>query len=829
MAKEKIKCNQSEKDVKRAFRIARLRLLKNLLIWMSGVLTSVFLLVAVVFIGGKVIPISTYVGDENVDQYFSKEIASKSVFDAINSIDQFGVSDLPILEKALRDLEATPIGETGTLADIIQIDYQKLKTLKFGSETFSEELTSCIKVVATIESVGGTQILGDFNIEAFKTFEKVTEKPQIQDGYITKGEDGEFTSNPKHYYYKVEENGAAPMSEQSGEQPIIDTAKYERAFSDDGKLLVDADMDLYYVPLFKAPILDMLDLIDEIFGRVKVMDLLTMAGVEFTEGEEDNLIESLFEGKTVSELGGIVTDDIYLYDILKGDKDSDLYNILKEATGKETVEEITLSMLTDGLEINNISMTTVLPYKEWDEATQTTKDNSELYKILLSAIKEDGVSKLPEREVGEEDDAYDSRVEAAAKALSVSDLSSIEANDMLLSSIMSTPGQDVKDILQSATGKNYNEITVGMLSSLNTDNISLSVVLTPPSAEDNPDTTEDEREINKKLYDILLQALTITDADDQVITNPTYSDIKLSHLGKFNPDNIKLNTVMPKSADNAKLYDILKDLTNGKDYTVVSLVDLKTFNTDNIKLNTVMPKSADNAKLYDILKDVTGKDYTEVTLVHLKTFNTDNLQLATVLNEVDVGGYGNAIIDKLVEKGAKVGSIGQDINNLTLYEVYGEECFKAYGTEGVTFVSNDTWFAKEWIDTDTDGMADHWAFVHREQSYFDEHPEVTKYGLCADDGIWLLLCFDGVQLEDTNGDNPLTTDVVETSYDTDGRPEKYVISDRKISDLENANVFSTLFEEATVRQLVDAGLLSAPQSWASDDLRYLISLQAVLG
>ena len=785
---------------KRNARIARGRFIKNLFIWLLGVL----FLPTILVLSLVVIPIGTFTGNDKENPIVSEEIASMAILPALLKIGEFGVSDLPFLEDLLKGLEETQVSESGTIGDLIEIDYGKLNTLKFGSETFSSDLTSCITVTATIDSVGGAGLFGDANIEAFSTFSEVAseDKPEIVDGYITKTEAGEFTSNPKLYYYNADElsgGGADPFTED----PEEDNANYERAFTDDGKLLIDESVTLYTVPLFKAPLLDAVDLIDEIFGRVEILELLTVFGVELPEEEgEEGIIQTLFEGKTVAELGAITVDDIYIYDILKGETDSQLYQILKQATGAETAEEITLGMLSSGLEINDVlistfltdtesdifkilcdavvveggelqptaetlnighlsnidiekvDMSVVLPYKEYGENGELTTDNSELYKILLSAITEDGVSKLPERIDGESDADYDARVQEAAEALSigglsginadnvlistfitdtesdifdilcdaveveqgkekpsaetltlghlknlniksvkmtavlpykeynelgelvkdnselykmilsslevdgasrlpekldgeteedydarvkteaekltVDELSSLKTNDILLSSVMPSPDDQLKEILETVIGKDYTEISVGELSNMDPDDISLSAFLTMPSATDDPLTEADETQTNKKLYDILLQSLNITDDLGEKITSPTASDIKLRHLGSFDTQGILLSSVMPKTDDNAKLYDILKEVT-GKDYSAVTVGDLSTFEATDICLNTVMPKTDDNAKLYDILKEVTGKNYDEVTVGDLSTFETTDIFLNTVV------------------------------------------------------------------------------------------------------------------------------------------------------------------------------------------------------
>ena len=528
---------------KRNARIARGRFIKNLFIWLLGVLFLPMILV----LSLVVIPIGTFTGNDKENPIVSEEIASMAILPALLKIGEFGVSDLPFLEDLLKGLEETQVSESGTIGDLIEIDYGKLNTLKFGSETFSSDLTSCITVTATIDSVGGAGLFGDANIEAFSTFSEVAseDKPEIVDGYIKKTEAGEFTSNPKLYNYNADElsgGGADPFTED----PEEDNANYERAFTDDGKLLIDESVTLYTVPLFKAPLLDAVDLIDEIFGRVEILELLTVFGVELPEEEgEEGIIQTLFEGKTVAELGAITVDDIYIYDILKGETDSQLYQILKQATGAETAEEITLGMLSSGLEINDVLISTFL-----------TDTESDIFKILCDAVVVEGGELQP-----------------TAETLNIGHLSSFDTQGILLSSVM-------------------------------------------PKTDD-----------NAKLYEVLLESLTITDELGATITNPTEDDITISHLSSFSTDGIKLNTVMP--------YDAEK-----------------------------------NAKLYDIIEDVTGQGYSSVTLSHMKEFDTGKIHISTVLEKGD-----NAIINAIIENGGSIGDMDTAISSLTLYEVYKDVCF----------------------------------------------------------------------------------------------------------------------------------------------------------
>ena len=934
-AKEK---KQARKN-KRNARIARCRFLKNLLIWFIGVL----FLPSIIAVGVFLVPISVYMGGQDTSDAVNTELTNKSIFGVLTSIGDYTFNDLPFVISLVESIEGTEISEGNTLGDFVEIDYAKLKTLKLGSSTFTEDLGSCFKVVATMNSVGVSGLLGDLDIEAFSAFTAVkdADRPSLDgNGYIEKDENDILTANPKLYYYKVSDVGSnAPYSVLNGET-------YERAFTDDGKLLVPEDIMLYYVPLFEAPILDALDLIDEILGNLEVTELLAVAGVELPEEEgEESIIEKLLGGKTISELGTLGLDGIYIYDVLGGDATDLIYTVLSQATGK-AVEEITFEHLTDGLtvdnillstfigeaegeidvleilsqivevdegepptaetlnvghlsninpsklsigkilpykeyedgvltkdnseiykillssiaidgvsklpakiegetdedydlrvqiaseslmvddfssiKINNLSLSTVLPIKEYDdkgnvtkdntelydilckavvveegeqkptpetlnighltsgldintipisqfiedtdseifkvlcdavvvganeqkptaetlnighlsninldgvalstvlpikeyndqnevikdntelyqilcdavvvgvgeqkptaetlnighlsglnidnvpisqfiEDTESdmfkilcdavvvgvgeqrptaetlnighlanldmekvalskvlpykeyeddvlTKDNSEIYKIILSSIVENGECKLPTQNVGETDEAYDLRVKAAAESLTISDFSNIEPNSIKIAEIMTSPNPTFVEILEYTTDKKYDEITVGELAELNPDGIALSIFIDAPADIDDPNTTIDETQVNKKLYDILLQTLVIKDEDGKIIDNPTPSDVRLEHLNDFNTETILLNSVMPKTDANSALYDILKDVT-GKDYTEVTVGDLGTFTTASVSLKIVLPYkeyeegvlTKDNSKLYKII------------------------------------------------------------------------------------------------------------------------------------------------------------------------------------------------------------------------------------
>ena len=96
LTREQVKERVYKKKVKRALKIARLRPLKNFLFWFAGVLSSIAIIAGSIFVGVKVVPISTYVGKENANKYVSEELSNKSFLDAILEIKNYGISDLPI-------------------------------------------------------------------------------------------------------------------------------------------------------------------------------------------------------------------------------------------------------------------------------------------------------------------------------------------------------------------------------------------------------------------------------------------------------------------------------------------------------------------------------------------------------------------------------------------------------------------------------------------------------------------------------------------------------------------------------------------------------------
>lgn len=658
------KARQTERRLarraKRNARIARGRHLKNLFIWFLGVLC----LPTVIAVASFIVPISVVTGKDG--KIVSEELSNKSLFEAVKFVagnsGELGFADFPIVANAFSDLQKTQIGErddgTGgtkpiTVGDLIYIDTDKLNTIKFGSSDFSGDVSSCIEVVATIDSLGGASALGDFGGLSVFTDEELAGTVAEIDAR------GETAEEKKQYYYKSSDGAVVYEAAET---------VYERAFNDDGSLverlaaLSDTDksvVKLYYPPLEKVKIGELKDIIGDSIGRTTISSLLETLG-----GDNDKLIDIIGADTTI-----------------KGIKDFD---------------------------INTVALTNVL---------EDNAENAQLWNIL-------------------------------------------------------------KDV----TGKTTTtDITIGDLSGINTDDIYLNTVLPAPDSG-HPDR-------NKQLYDILL------DITPSTIT--AYDQIKVNDLSGLNTDNLHLTTVLADNTANAKLYNILKDLSGKSDASEITVDDLSGLNTDNLHLSVVLEDNAANAKLYDILKDLTGETTNgAITVGSLAGLDTNQLHLNTVLDDVDLSS--NQVLTVLKTKDIVIGDISTALNELSLYDVYGNTAFTTTPIVGARRFNKGT------ID---------------DKVCYDYNP-AGEYYLDTDAGIWLILCFDTATYDEY--------DNVVTSYtDEQGSSNKYIVDDLTIGDLQNGNSFARKFKNATLKQLIDTGLIDDSALTLNDKTKAL-SLQDVI-
>ena len=552
------------------------------------------------------------------------------------------------------------------------------------------------------------------------------------------------------------------------------------------------------------------------------INLSTVLGDSVDE-DMKTLLEQLFNDTysnlTVGKLGGSMSfDGIKLTTVLpyieyKADgvtieKDnSQLYNILLQATGKtaneQNAKEFKIADLNGGFDMNKINLSTVLgdsvdedmqdlleqlfggSYSQFTVATlggEISFDNVKLGKFVDESTREliaDAIN--VKREAQLEDGQTLVKVNAD---LTVSQMKEFDSKYIRLAKVMgSNVDEDMKSLLTQITGVEFDKITVSSLSGeMSFSGVYLNTVL-PYSA-------------NKNIFNILLEAAG-KDANETNAKNFTIGEISGSG---FSINNVKLETVLTKGEDNAKLFEILESTVDKGADGVLNLGDLSKFNLNNLRLTTVITPTQSNETLFNILREATGAENNdEIYVSALNSFSFSGVRLGTVLTEPT----GNDMLEALrKDDSVTLSNIGSKLNNLSLYEVYGKNCF-VHMSAGADQIALDSPKFKALYDGEKIIGFEHDESVSGDDAWY----------LHKDDGIWLLLCFKGESFKETFlGDNPLTPGVVETDYwmDTDGRPEKYMISSLTLGALQtDASAVSNAILGATIRQLVDAGMLES--------------------
>ena len=582
LSKEQRKERRKQRRIKKALRSYRFRTLKNFLIWLIGLISSGVIVVGVIALCLAVIPISTFTGGKN-NEYVSEKVANNTLLNVFMNIQDYDMSDLPIVADSLEKM----IKDAG-VDEYVEIDTAKMKTLKFD-ENFSNELTSCIKVVATLESINGLEMLGDIGkLNVFTEWEKIeiiegeeSLMPEVDpDGNIAKDPEGKLKSNPKMYYYKVENGGAGGGTPYS-EGIEGDNAVYERAFDDNGirVLNLPLDAELYFPAVAKISILDAVQVLGESFGRVQIVNLLE----NFGAGElTDSMIGKVLSGKRIRDMAsidanGILLADVLNYDLSEGAENDEsikqIFDILIQAV--ESAEELspstlTVGHLTSGFNVNGIALETVLGgYSD---------SNSLLYKVLLESNKI----------IYDPNDPAD--IGAKAKALTVNDIK-IDMDLVKVKTVMPTMNDDTLTLIREAV----NEKNKGK------------------------------------------------DGWENIDSN---DDLMIAHVGQIDPNYIKLNSVMPYDEDNAVLYKVLLDSANipWTDSNIetqaqgLTVKDIK-FDTNNVKISSVMTGMNENT-LTLIREAINANPSTEnqvadngeLTIGHISSLDPNYIKLTSVVN-----------------------------------------------------------------------------------------------------------------------------------------------------------------------------------------------------
>ncbi len=816
-----------DRRARRNARIARGRFFKNLFIWILGVL----FIPTVIVVATVVIPLKTFTGSDG--RYVSAELAEQSLFNVTMTVMKnpgaYGVEDFPVILDEIDNLMDITVFEETKIKDLISLDKEKLRTVKFG-ENLGDNIIDCFKVTATIESVGVADKLGDFGeLSVFKQYTAVAgEVDEHAEGF-----------NYKLYYYKVSGDTYAPAFEKNGETVTK----------------VSGTAELYYPNLTKVPLTDIPEIFSDSMSTVTVKSLLATFGVP-----EDGEIAEVFGDKTLNDLADFSFDDIKLSTFLSVAGNEDIYDILCAAVeGEVTPATLTVGDLKDGIVIDNVKLSVLLSVADNGDlydilcgaigggvtpATLTVgnlkdieidnikissflpvADNGDLYDILCNAITKDATHPLPaDLTVGDlkllevddvklssfldpDDSANDDLYEILLDALAghgITDKNEISLGDMkdfdtsgikLVHVIALTNAPDLYSILEDVTGKAANAIVLSDLDGFSTGNIKLAKVLDPADAPDLYSILED---VTGKaanaivLSDLdgfstgnikLANVLDPAEAPDlysilEDVTGKAANAIVLSDLDGFSTGNIKLASVLDP-ADAPTLYTILGDVT-GKAANAIVLSDLDGFDTDNIYLSHVLTPSAANANLYDILEDATGKSSAEIKLSDLDSgFTVDNIKLSSVISS----DGGNQILAALLnDNTVTIGNLPTKINSLKVADIFDVVCFTTDSSEAA----------------DTDAK---YSYNSATKTYTLDN--AGTYYISKNAKVWLFMLYDGSAVKSTEagkvGSALSYTDVELTFNGMEGR----------------IATVSTAFTDATLKQLIQTGVIVDKPSYSS--------------
>jgi len=223
------------------------------------------------------------------------------------------------------------------------------------------------------------------------------------------------------------------------------------------------------------------------------------------------------------------------------------------------------------------------------------------------------------------------------------------------------------------------------------------------------------------------------------------------------------------------------------------LAECFNLDKDNIKLSAFYPISASSQKTYDILIEGIGggKTAEEFTVGDIENFDINNVTIGTVLGDTYTSGT-NPILDAMLARGVTISELSDALNNLAISEIYDTDCFTTDISEAK---EGSTWNLKYEYDSTTGNYT---------------LSATGTYYVKSSASVWIFLLYD---FETTGGEL--------------GRPGTYVNANVTFGGMESrVNGIASSITSATIRQLVDAGILAGGYSNPSV---YESTLDGVLG
>ena len=573
MSKEIVTTDTRKRKDKYNAKVARFRPVKNLLLWLSGVVSGlVILAIALV-----VLPVGTIMGIAGVDvkETIGEENGKKSIYGFVTGIMDMTIEGVPALQGAIGEFtsfipqfnEFTEVEEGETVdpaaSDFVPaLYYYKTEKGEFlrafdNDKNYAQGVNASTKLYYAKLSAVAVMDLPAVLTASFRSM-KVTDLigavtgDDDMTGSIVKiledtkvSELGDFDINGIKLSAiltggKDEEGNDKGVSEQL-KNLLCDLAgtKYEEITI--GSLTSGFDPS-------NVRLSSVLTKTDE---NAFITNLLT----EASGGEA-------YEEITIADFSSLDFTNVKLSTVL-GDMDEslDLVKILKDCTGKENFSDITVNNLKT-LETNNVKLSSVLQ----------VDGNEKIYKILLSCYVPAEGEEMP-----------------TAETLTIGGLSKFNVKKIKLSAVLDLPTAEddstkqIYDILLQGTGaQDYEDISINSISSLDMNNIALATVL---------GDMDESLDLVKILKDCT--------------GKENFSDITVNNLKTLDPDNIKLSSVL-NYGDNPDIFNILAegaevDSKNAQDITIG---DINDFDVANVKLKTVIPPS-DNIILKKLIADET--------------------------------------------------------------------------------------------------------------------------------------------------------------------------------------------------------------------------------
>ncbi len=721
---------KEEREIKRAKQIAHCRGFKNFWWWFFGFMSSLVVVGTAGALCVCVFPMSTFVGNDG--KYVDKDVSDKTLLQFITNYKSYSVSNFPVIKEALQKLVMS-----AGLDKYVSIDYDKLAealTFDVSQISFTDLYKNCIDIVCTIDSLDLASVLGDFaNLSIMNENTPVTEPIDTTSDSF----------KPYMYYY------------------LKDNNTLDRAYDDEGNLLPEAEgKQLYYPALRKIPLDDLISVLPKRIGQEQILNVIKMV----TTVEKDSIFEKLFDGYTIEGIGSFDVNKVLLSDILTiTDENRSMFNIicsavkLSEGETKPTPETLTISHLSS-IDINGAHLVDIVEPSESnkdlyallrDASGKTNNEDITIEDVINANVDNVKLSTLLPYEGNEKlaDILLSATGASSYEDIAFNDLKNIDTNNIKLNVVVSSLDEKLQKVLCKGCGvSSYDDLKLGDLSSFNMDLVMINDVM--PDLSDN-------------LKDILVKGCGAS----------SYEELSFNDLKNFDINKLPLSMVIENNSTNEKLISILLEASGKTSYEDMTVFDLSNgFNIDNVRLITIL---GENDTLFDVLQDATGKSKDEIRISDLSSFSIENIKLSTVIkNET-----GNKIIDALIKDDTvTLSNIGEKINNTSIYDFYGEECFTldssktAFADDHYVKSVNSEGLVTFTLDTDGDYTGD--------------------YYVSNDCGLLGMLCF---TVEDTDADT--------------GKGIKYVQSNYTYSDLESNTEVNNVIENSTVYQLIAVGAI----------------------